>query len=133
MKNYYQILGVKYNATTDEIKKTYRKLAMKFHPDRNPNDMEAEEQFKKITDAYEHLSNDEKRSIHDFKLQEERRLWQEEQTQEKTAAQRAKTQQPIYAFNSNVNWGWVFTTFIFLIFGIVIILSLALENKNNKL
>ena len=64
-KDYYKILGVDKKATTDEIKKAYRKLAMKYHPDRNPNDKVAEEKFKEITEANEVLSNQEKRKKYD--------------------------------------------------------------------
>ena len=62
---YYEILQVTKTASKAEIKKSYRKLAMKYHPDRNPDDKEAEEMFKKINEAYEVLSNDEKRTIYD--------------------------------------------------------------------
>ena len=64
-KDYYQILGVGKSASTDEIKKAYRKLAMKYHPDRNPGDSQAEEQFKLCTEAYEVLSDAKKRQIYD--------------------------------------------------------------------
>ncbi|MCX8058067.1 MAG: molecular chaperone DnaJ [Spirochaetes bacterium] len=64
-KDYYEILGVPRNATKEEIKKAYKKLAMQYHPDRNPGNKEAEEKFKEITQAYEVLSNDEKRQIYD--------------------------------------------------------------------
>ena len=62
---YYEILQVTKTASKAEIKKSYRKLAMKYHPDRNPDDKEAENMFKKINEAYEVLSNDEKRAIYD--------------------------------------------------------------------
>ncbi len=64
-RDYYEILGVDRNATKDEIKKAYRKLAIKYHPDRNPGDKEAEEKFKEATEAYEVLGDDERRKIYD--------------------------------------------------------------------
>lgn len=64
-KDYYDILGVSRTATQDEIKKAYRKLAMQYHPDRNPGNKEAEEKFKEAAEAYEVLSNDEKRAKYD--------------------------------------------------------------------
>ena len=55
----YEVLGIERNASEDQIKKAYRKLAMKYHPDRNPGDKEAEEKFKEATESYEILSNPE--------------------------------------------------------------------------
>jgi molecular chaperone DnaJ len=64
-RDYYEILGVDRNATQEELKKAYRKLAMQYHPDRNPDDKSAEEKFKEAAEAYEVLSNDEKRAKYD--------------------------------------------------------------------
>jgi len=65
MKDYYKILGVPRDAGIEEIKSAYRRLAMKYHPDRNPGDKDAEEKFKEITEAYEVLSSPEKRRRYD--------------------------------------------------------------------
>ena len=64
-KDYYGALGVKKEATPEEIKKAYRKLALKYHPDKNPGDKKAEEKFKEITEAYAVLSDPEKRRQYD--------------------------------------------------------------------
>ncbi|MFC1668390.1 molecular chaperone DnaJ, partial [Chlamydiota bacterium] len=63
--DYYEILGLSRTASSDEIKKSYRKLAVKYHPDKNPGDKQAEERFKEISEAYEILSDDKKRSAYD--------------------------------------------------------------------
>ena len=60
-KDYYKILGVDKNATQDEIKKAYRKLAKKYHPDVNKNNKEAERKFKEVNEAYEVLGDEEKK------------------------------------------------------------------------
>lgn len=65
LKNYYSILGVDKNASGEEIKKAFRKLAVKYHPDRNPNNKAAEEKFKEISEAYEVLGDEEKRKKYD--------------------------------------------------------------------
>ena len=60
-KDYYSVLGINKSATADEIKKAFRKLAVKYHPDRNPDNKEAEEKFKEISEAYEVLGDADKR------------------------------------------------------------------------
>jgi molecular chaperone DnaJ len=64
-RDYYEILGVLKNASQDEIKKSYRKLAMQYHPDRNPGNKEAENKFKEATEAYEVLKDEQKRASYD--------------------------------------------------------------------
>jgi len=64
-RDYYEILGVSRSATIDEIKKAYRKLALKFHPDKNKGDVAAEEKFKEATEAYEVLRDEKKRKMYD--------------------------------------------------------------------
>lgn len=64
-RDFYEILGVQKDATKDDLKKSYRKLAMQYHPDRNPGDKESEEKFKEAAEAYEILNNDDKRAKYD--------------------------------------------------------------------
>jgi len=64
-KDYYEVLGVNRDASEEEIKKAFKKLAMKFHPDRNPDNPKAEESFKEAKEAYEILSDDQKRAAYD--------------------------------------------------------------------
>ncbi len=64
-RDYYEVLGIDRNAGTDDIKRAYRRMAMKYHPDRNPGDEQAVEAFKEAAEAYEVLSNDEQRKIYD--------------------------------------------------------------------
>ena len=64
-RDYYDVLGVSKSSSAEEIKKAYRKLAIKFHPDKNPNDKTAEDKFKEAAEAYEILSNPEKKQRYD--------------------------------------------------------------------
>jgi molecular chaperone DnaJ len=64
-RDYYEVLGLAKGASADDIKKSYRKLALKFHPDRNPGDKSAEESFKEVAEAYEVLSDEQKRPRYD--------------------------------------------------------------------
>src|SRR6202008_4940821 len=64
-RDYYDVLGVAKGADADEIKKAYRKMAIKYHPDKNPGDKQAEENFKEAAEAYEVLSNPEKKARYD--------------------------------------------------------------------
>src|SRR5437763_6131931 len=64
-RDYYEVLGLSRQATTEEIKKSYRKLAIQFHPDKNPGDKHSEEKFKELNEAYEVLSDPQKRQLYD--------------------------------------------------------------------
>ena len=64
-RDYYETLGVDRNVDKKELKKSYRRVAMKFHPDRAPGDKQAEEKFKEASEAYEVLSDDDKRTAYD--------------------------------------------------------------------
>ena len=64
-RDYYEVLGVQRDASIDQIKKGYRKLAIQYHPDKNPGNKEAESKFKEATEAYEVLSDEKQRQIYD--------------------------------------------------------------------
>ena len=64
-RDYYEVLGVERNASADDIKRAYRRMALKYHPDKNPDDKAAEQSFKECAEAYEVLSNPDKKSRYD--------------------------------------------------------------------
>src|SRR5256886_10492452 len=64
-RDYYEVLGVERNASDEEIKRAYRKLAIKYHPDKNPDDQHAEEKFKELGEAYDVLMDADKRAAYD--------------------------------------------------------------------
>ena len=67
-QDYYATLGVARGASADELKKAYRKLAMQYHPDRNPGDKAAEAKFKELNEAYDVLKDEQKRAAYDLSL-----------------------------------------------------------------
>lgn len=79
MKNYYYFLGVKENASDEDIKKAYRKLSLKYHPDKNPGDDFFEDRFRETQEAYDMLSSSEKRRIYDDNLLHEQRSYRPSQ------------------------------------------------------
>src|SRR2546425_7806698 len=64
-RDYYEVLGLERNASADEVKRAYRKLAVKFHPDKNPDDPHTEEKFKELNEAYDVLKDGDKRAAYD--------------------------------------------------------------------
>lgn len=75
MKNYYYFLGVEEDASEEEIKKAYRKLSLKYHPDKNPNDEFFENRFREIQEAYDMLNDSEKRRIYNENLEHQQRSY----------------------------------------------------------
>ncbi|MGN0330889.1 MAG: DnaJ domain-containing protein [Kineothrix sp.] len=80
-RNYYQVLGMEQTASPEEIKKAYRRLSKKYHPDMNPESPEARKRFQEISEAYAVLGNEEKRKAYDKRLQDNRGRKREEEGQ----------------------------------------------------
>ena len=95
-RDYYEVLGVDRNADDSTIKKAYRNLAKKYHPDMNPGDKDAEKKFKEASEAYEVLSNEEKRKNYDHKLTTE---WNKPKPT-KTAENKTTVKQPFPFFST---------------------------------
>lgn len=129
MKNFYSILEVLENATHDEIKKSYRALAMKWHPDKNSGSKEAEEKFKQIGEAYEHLSDPGKRAFHDQELAHYRKA---QEAAKKQQQQSHSKQSAGFNFNAKAwspppprpNPFGAFTIFVLLFLGFVALAAL---------
>lgn len=112
--NYYEIMGVSEHAPIDEIKKAYRKLALKWHPDKNPKNSEAEEKFKEIASAYEIIGDVQKRLAYDAKLKEER--IQQEQRQA-TNKETSKAGNSVESFFATVILAFVFLSVLSFLLG----------------
>jgi len=117
MKSFYEILGVKDTASINEIKKAYHAKAKQYHPDLNPDNKEAESNFKKVAEAYEFLSDPEKRKEYDFRLNQERQEFRRKQREESNAKQKA-------------NWVEVLFGAFLLFLGIYLISSLITARSN---
>ena len=125
MVNFYTILGIEPTASKDEIRRTYLKKAMQFHPDKNSNSMESEEKFKIINEAHEILSNDEKKKNHDFLLHEE------ELRQQNFSKQWNPSSKAAYSNNINFNWKQVFD-FSLILIDVIAFSDILLNNKNSN-
>jgi curved DNA-binding protein len=114
--DYYKILGVDKNASTEDIKKAYRKLARKHHPDLNPNDKEAHKKFQQINEANEVLSDPEKRKKYDKYGKDWQHAEQFEQARAQQRQQRQDTGSDAYSFGGNFDEGG-FSDFFESLFG----------------
>lgn len=102
MDDYYKILQVERTASIEEIKKSYRKLVKKFHPDQNPNNKDAEKIFAKLSEAYDILNNSEKKSVYDKKLFGNTESFENEKVKKNTNTKR-QTKKSNVDFNSTEN------------------------------
>lgn len=123
MNNYYDILGVQQTATHEEIKKSYRKLAFQFHPDRNQNDINAENKFKEISTAYETLSDLNKRNLYDRKI-----------SQDKIKAEAPSThsnENYYHPAKVNVTWGDFITGILLFLIGLIVLSNLKISTEED--
>jgi DnaJ-class molecular chaperone len=120
MKNVYQIFGIARTATSDEIKRVYRKLSMKYHPDKNPGNKKSEEIFKEINEANEILSDAGKRQVYDDNLRQE-------EINSQTFANTIQKE------NSKTNWAAAVSILIILVVSIVATAIIYSKYKKEKL
>ncbi|TND10159.1 MAG: curved DNA-binding protein [Bacteroidetes bacterium] len=132
MKNLYLILDITEGATVDEIKKAYRALAKQHHPDKNNGSKESEERFKKIREAYEILSDEDKKRAYDFELAQARRAEAQAKRYSSNRTGSANTHGMPYPSIPKFNWGAAVA--FFLIF-IAIAAAFASDDKpsNSKI
>src|SRR3954462_6571119 len=110
-RDYYHVLGLEKTATADEVKKAYRQLAVKYHPDKNPGDKTAEEKFKELGEAYEALSDPQKRAAYDqyghaaFDKRPGHARQSDEQTTEQPGGERVRSRWDAFgAYNTAARW-----------------------------
>lgn len=105
--NYYDILGIDKNATKKQIKKAYRKLSMKYHPDKKPNDPIATEKFKEINQAHQILIDETKRRDYDLQMPDEKTPETPQETPQQTTSYYTEPEKPIrvnvYEFFTNLD------------------------------
>ena len=129
MKNYYDILQLKNFATNGEIKKSFRQLAIKYHPDKNKGRKDFDEKFKEIANAYEVLSNPTKKKDFDFRLTQQYLHKKEQTTQTNYSQQKRATKTKSTGKGKKEE---VVKTSIFWIITIVIFIIYLISNSDNK-
>ena len=138
IKNFYAVLGVGSTASQEEIKLAYRKLAKRFHPDRNPGDKQNEERFKEISEAYNVLSGEESRKKYDLKFHYTSNSRSEKKynpgaTQREQPKFRVKKERPPTAAEKRAT-RWIFGTVVAFVITIIVMIVLNPEdNENSKM
>lgn len=125
-QNYYEILGITCFSNVETIKKAYRELAKKYHPDKNPSDIKAEEKFKEISSAYEILSDPQKRAAYDSKLEEEKIKAEQERIQKEKEFK--KSESNLTQKNNNI----LATIFGISLLFLIIALIFSLNDDTNS-